>query len=160
MFFLEKISSVYRKCTVFQLLFKTNSYFCWLSFLHSVWVQKPKKWQQPVADHFDGSEDFFSELFFWILIWRASKEHFNTFGTKSNLKCSPSTSKATNGYFGQSHWNWMKRHVPRFEKIRPDANNKNYMEQDGNNKKEKRHSTLKKKLVEHKDSASEWTCPP
>ena len=127
MFFLKKISSVYRKCTVFQLLFKPNSYFCWLSFLHSVWVQKPKKWQQPVADHFDGSEDFFSELFFWILIWRASKEHFNSFGTKSNLKGSPLTSKETNGYFGQGVWNWIKGNVPRFEKISPDANNKNFM---------------------------------
>ena len=25
-------------------------------------VRKPKKWQQPVRDHFDGSENFFSEL--------------------------------------------------------------------------------------------------
>ena len=40
----------------------------------------------------------------------------------------------------------MKRHVPRFKKIRPDANNKNFMEQDGNKKKEKRHSTLNKKI--------------
>ena len=49
---------------MFQVLFKTNSYFCWLSFLHSVWVRKTKKWQQPLPDHFDGSEDFFSHLFF------------------------------------------------------------------------------------------------
>ena len=35
-FFFQKISSVYRKCIVFQVLFNTNSYFCWLSFLHSV----------------------------------------------------------------------------------------------------------------------------
>ena len=62
---LKKVSSVYRKCTVFQVLFKTNSYFCWLSFLHSVWVRKPKKWQQPpVTDHFNSREDFLSELFF------------------------------------------------------------------------------------------------
>ena len=108
MFYSKKISSVYRKCTVFQLLFKTNSYFCWLSFLHSVWVRKPKKWQQPVPDHFDGSEDFFSELFFWITVWRASKEQSNFFGTKSNLKGSPLTSKATNGYFVQGVWNWKK----------------------------------------------------
>ena len=26
--------------------------------------KKPRKWQQPAPDHFDGSEDFFSELFF------------------------------------------------------------------------------------------------
>ena len=64
MFFLKKISSVHRKCPVFQVLFKTNSDFCCTSFLHSVWVRKPKKWQQPVPDHFDGSEEFFSELCF------------------------------------------------------------------------------------------------
>ena len=62
--FFKKISIVHRKRTVFQVVFKTNSYFCWLYFLHSVWLRKPKKWQQPVPDHFDGSEDFFSELFF------------------------------------------------------------------------------------------------
>ena len=63
MFFLKKISSDCRKCTVFQVLFHTNSYFCCLSFLHSVWVRKPKMWQEPVPDHFNGSENFFSELF-------------------------------------------------------------------------------------------------
>ena len=63
MFFVE-IGSVHRICTVFQVLFKTNSYFCCTSLLHPVWVKKPKKWQQPVPDNFDGSEDFFSELFF------------------------------------------------------------------------------------------------
>ena len=115
--FLIKYSNVYRKCTVFQLLFKTNSYFCWLSFLHSVWVRKPKKWQQPVPDHFDGSEDFFSELFFWITVWRASKEHSNFFGTKSNLKGSPLTSKASNGYFGQGIWNWIKKPSRGLKKI-------------------------------------------
>ena len=51
----------------------------------------------------------------------------NFFRTKSNLKGSPLTSKATNGYFGQGVWNWIKGNVPRFEKIRPDANNKNFM---------------------------------
>ena len=51
----------------------------------------------------------------------------NFFGTKSNLKGSPLTSKATNGYFGQGVWNWIKGNDPRFEKIRPDANNKNFM---------------------------------
>ena len=80
------------------------------------------KWQQPVPDLFDGSEDFFSERFFWILVWRASKEHFNAFGTKSILKGSPMTSKETNGSFGQGVWNWIKGNVPRFEKIRSDAN--------------------------------------
>ena len=49
------------------------------------------------------------------------------FGTKSNLKGSPLTSKATNGYFGHGVWNWIKGNVPRFKKIRPDANNKNFM---------------------------------
>ena len=34
--FFFKNHSGYRKCTVFHVLFKTNSYFCWLSFLHSV----------------------------------------------------------------------------------------------------------------------------
>ena len=85
------------------------------------------KWQHPVTDHFDGSEDFFSEVFFWITVWRTSKEHFNVFGTKSNLKGSPLTSKATNGYFGQDASNWIKGNVPRFEKIRTDANNRNFM---------------------------------
>ena len=51
----------------------------------------------------------------------------NFFGTKSNLKGSPLTSKATNGYFGQVVRNWIKGNVPRFEKIRPDANNENFM---------------------------------
>ena len=129
MFFFRKISSVYRKCTVFQVLFRTNSYFCWLCFLHSVWVRKPKKWQQPVPDHFDGSEDFFSELFFWITVWRASKEQFNFSETKSNFKGAPLTSKATSGYFGQSVWNWIKGKVfspfP-FEKSRPDRNKKGF----------------------------------
>ena len=115
-FFKKKISSVNQKCTVFQVLFKTNSYFCWTSFLHSVWVKKPKKRQQPVPDRFDGSEDFSVELFFWITVWRASKEQSNFFGTKSNLKCSPLTSKATSGYVGQSVWNWIKGNFPRFEK--------------------------------------------
>ena len=109
MFFLKKISSVHRKCTVFQVLFKTNSYFCWLSFLHSVWKRKPRKWQQPVSDHFDGIEDFFSELLFWVTVWRASREQSNFFETKSNLKGSPLTSKATSCYFGQSVWNWIKK---------------------------------------------------
>ena len=94
------------------MLLKTNSYFCWLSLLHSVWVRKPKKWQEPVPDHFDGSDNFFSELFFCITVWRASKEHSNSFETKSNLKCSPLTSKATSGYFGQCVWNWIKGNVP------------------------------------------------
>ena len=125
MFF--KKSVVFIENALFHVLFKTNSYFCWLSFLHSVWVRKPKKWQQPVPDHFDDSDDFFSELFFWITVWRASKEQSNFSGTKSNLKGSPLTSKATNDYFGQDVWNWIKGNVPRFEKIRPDANNKNFM---------------------------------
>ena len=86
---------------------------------------KTKKVTTVSCDHFDDSEDFFSELFFWITVWRASKEQFNFFGTKSNLKGSPLTSKATNGYFGQGVWNWIKGNVPGFEKIRPDANNKN-----------------------------------
>ena len=63
------------------------------------------KWQQPFPDLFDCNEDFFSELFFWITVWRSSKEQFNVFGTKSNLKGSPLTSKGTNGYFGQGVWN-------------------------------------------------------
>ena len=74
---------------------------------------------KPETDHFDGSEDFFSELFFWITVWRASKEQSNFFGTKSNLKGSPLTSKATSGYFGQSVWNWIKMKRPRFEKNSP-----------------------------------------
>ena len=39
----------------------------------------------------------------------------------------PLTSKATSGYIGQSAWNWIKGNVPRFEKIHPDANKKNFM---------------------------------
>ena len=115
-FFFQEISSVYRKCTVFQVLFKTNSYFCWLCFLHLVWVRKLKKWQQPVPDHFDDSEDFFSELFLWITVWRASKQQSNCFGTKSNWRGSPLTSKATNGSFDRGVWNWIKGNIPRFEK--------------------------------------------
>ena len=82
MFYLKKISSVYRKCTVFQLLFKTNSYFCWLSFLHSVWVRKPKKWQQPAPDHFDGGEDFFSELVFLDNSLKSQQETVQLFWNK------------------------------------------------------------------------------
>ena len=59
---------------------------------------------------------FSARCFFWITVWRASKEHFNVFGTKSSLKGSPLTSKPTNGYFGQGVWNWIKGNVPRFEK--------------------------------------------
>ena len=40
---------------------------------------------------------FSASCFFWITVWRASKEYFNVFGRKSNLKGSPLTSKATNG---------------------------------------------------------------
>ena len=114
---------------MFRAPFKTSSYFCWLSFLHSVWVRKPKKYQQQVFDHFDGSEDFFNELFFWISVWWASKEQFNSFETKSNLKGSPITSKATTGYFGQNVWNWLKRNVPfpfLYQKSRPDRNSKGF----------------------------------
>ena len=66
-------------------------------------------------------------VFSWITVWRASKEQLNVFGTKLNLKGPPLISKATNGYFGQGVWNWIKRNVPRFEKILPDANNKNFI---------------------------------
>ena len=59
---------------------------------------------------------FSVSCFFCITVWRASKEHSNSFETKSNLKGSPLTSKATSGYFVQSVWNWIKRNVPRFEK--------------------------------------------
>ena len=61
---------------------------------------------------------FSASCFFGKLVWRASKEHFDVFGTKSNLKGSPLTSKATNGYFGQDVWNWTKGNVPRIEKIK------------------------------------------
>ena len=50
----------------------------------------------------------------------------------NKIKSSPLTSKATSGYFGQSNWNWIKGNVHKFEKIRPDANNKNFMETAGN----------------------------
>ena len=55
---------------------------------------------------------FSASCFFWITVWRASKEQFNVFGTKSNLKGSPLASKATNGYFGQGVSNWIKGNVP------------------------------------------------
>ena len=67
---------------------------------------------------------FSARCFFWITVSRASKEHFNVFGTKSKLKGSPLTSKATNGYFGQGVSNWIKGNVSRFETIRMDANKK------------------------------------
>ena len=126
-FFKKKISSVHQKCTVFQVLLKTNSYFCCTSFLDAVWVRKPTKGHHPVPDHFDGSEDLFSERLFWITVRKASKEQSKFFGTKSNLKGSPLTCKATSGYFGQSVWNWIKGNVPTLEKIRPDAKNKNFI---------------------------------
>ena len=53
---------------------------------------QPKKWQQPVPNHFDGSEDFFSE--FWITVWRSNKEQSNFFRAESTLKGLPLTSKA------------------------------------------------------------------
>ena len=56
--------------------------------------------------------NFSASCFFCITVWRASKEHSNCFETKSNLKSSPLTSKATSGYFGQSVWNWIKGNVP------------------------------------------------
>ena len=48
------------------------------------------------------------------------------FGTESNLKGLPLTSKATSGFFGQNVWNWIKGNVPGFEKFRSDTNNKGF----------------------------------
>ena len=95
------------------MLFKSkNSYFCWLSLLH--WYE----WENRKSDNSQFPiilmvvMTFSTSCFFCITVWRASKEHSNSFETKSNLNGSPLTSKATSGYFGQSVWNWIKGNVP------------------------------------------------
>ena len=45
------------------------------------------------------------------------------FGTKSNLKGLPLTSKAASCYFGRNKWNWMKEKEPWFAKTIVDTNN-------------------------------------
>ena len=76
-------------------------FFCLTAFLHSLWVKKSKKWQQPVPDHFDGNENFFSELCFLDNGFKNQQWTANFFGTDSALKGLPLNSKAASGYFGQ-----------------------------------------------------------
>ena len=111
-FFFKKKSVVFIENALYFKCYSTATptFACYLSFTWYEWKNQ-KKWQQPVPDRSDGSEDFFSELFFWIRVWRASKEQFSFFETKSNLKGSPLISKATSGYFDQSVCNWIKRNV-------------------------------------------------
>ena len=124
----------FKKSVVFienALCFECNSrptptFACYVSFIRYEW-EKQKKWQQPVPDLFDGTEEFFSELFFLDNGLKSQQGTVQLFGTKSNLKGSPLTSKATSGYFVQSVWICIKGNVPRFEKICLDANNKNFM---------------------------------
>ena len=72
-------------------------------------------------------DEFFIEMyFFWIPDGRANNEQSSFFGTESNLKGLPLTSKAASGYLRQSVWYWTERSVPSFEKIRPDTNNRGF----------------------------------
>ena len=71
-------------------------------------------------------KNFSGSCVFWITVSRANKEHSDFFGTESNLKGLPLTSKAASGYFGQSVWNWIKGNVSRLEKIHPETNNKGF----------------------------------
>ena len=148
--FFKKINSVHRKCIVFQVLLKTNCYFCWTSFLHSVWVWEPKKWQQPVLDHFDGSEDFFSKLIFldnglksqqgavqpfWHRItFEGFTLHFSVLNSLQDLinlssrnkylsLLSLLSSKAASGYIGRTVQYWLLGNVPTIDRIRHDMNN-------------------------------------
>ena len=71
-------------------------------------------------------EEFSSELCFWDNGLKSQQGAVQLFVTETNLKGLPLTSKAASGDFGQFVWNWIKGNDPRFEKIRPDTNNRGF----------------------------------